>query len=257
MVELDQVDGRVRRAVEHLVSSHAAARLLGLDAARELLLPRSGRVNDASEQVLPFLFALAESPGYPHAAGVLRRLWEALAALDDPPRSRTRGPAANGPASDGVFSALQRRAPRLLRVARTSRDPEAARTAALMAAHFPHVDAELLPLLVALVSGAPDPQQRAPLLYRLAAAQGHPPHPLTLRALQEPQPRVDGAAVALAWADHHAARLSASHRALAARALQASAENIQETQGWPDPRGCGRRHDPRAAREALRRLTSR
>lgn len=242
--------------VEHLISGHAAARLMGVEAIQAQIL-RGGALVPTAPRALPFLFALAGTPAYPHASAVLTRLGQVLSTLDDPPRSLASAggpdPLQGGPLLQEVWQAFQARVPLLLRVARTSRDPEAARAAGHMAGHFPAADSELVPLLVSLLSGARDPQQRAPLLYRLAHAQAGagPLHPRLLRALDAPMAGPDHAAVVLAMAEH---RLEPSLRRRVDDALQALAMSGEAVREWPDPRSGSGRFDRGTVLSALERL---
>ena len=155
----------VRRTIEQLVSDHPVARVLGLDAVSDAVL-RQGTLRDTAAAGAPFLLALATSPHYPHASPLLARLEALLSAIDDLPRSAA-GSAPDDPIARDVHAAFVRFLPPLLRVARRSRDPEACRAAARIASHFPRADADTVPLLIALLSGARDEPSRAPLLAAL------------------------------------------------------------------------------------------
>ena len=173
LLRLETVSPAVRQAVEHLVSNNAMARVLGLDAAFDGVLRQDG-LHESATEVLPFLFALALSPRYPSASAILTRLAAVLATLDDPPGTLARAGAdehAHGPLRTQVWSAYRERLPRLLNVARSSRDPESCRAAARMASHFPEADDQLVPILYALLSGARDEDARAPLLSALERAR--------------------------------------------------------------------------------------
>lgn len=173
LLRLETVSPGVRQAVEHLVSNNAVARVLGLDAAFDHVL-RQDRLQDGAPEVLPFLFALALSPRYRHASSILTRLGAVLATLDDPPGSLARATAEDRertPLRARVWEAYRERLPRLLNVARSSRDPESCRAAALTAAHFPEAADQLVPILYALLSGARDEEARASLRAALERAR--------------------------------------------------------------------------------------
>jgi len=211
-----------RRALEKLVSKSATERLAGLGRVAELVFDDAAR---------PRLFALAAARDYAPSSALLVRLSAALADVDMPPRSRPND------AARALADAYAPHCSALIRVARTSKDPESARAAARIVAHFPERDGELEPLLLALVSGAADAVERAPLLYFLARIQLHRGatlHPRIVRAEDEEITHPEHVAVCLARVDageaHHGAEASlASLRDLgeAARAL-------------PDPRVWGR-----------------
>lgn len=162
----------VRRVIEQLVSDHAVARMLGLDAVSDVML-RQGALPDATAAAAPFLLALATSPRYPHASPLLARLEVLLAAIDDPPRSAATIPPEDRVAR-AVYGTFVRFVRPLLRVARRSRDPEACRTAARIASHFPSADADSAPLLIALLSGVRDQPSRAPLVAALERTRSIP-----------------------------------------------------------------------------------
>ncbi|MFW5926197.1 MAG: hypothetical protein ACOCV4_08510 [Myxococcota bacterium] len=260
VLELTRAPPDVRRMVEHLISSHAAARLMGVGAIQAQIL-RGATLAPTAPRALPFLFALAGAPGYPHASAVLTRLGQLLSTLDDPPRSLASaedgGAFPEAPLLRDVWQAFEARVPMLLRVARSSRDPEAARAAGQMAGHFPSADPELVPLLVALLSGTRDPQQRAPLLHRLAHAQvteAGPLHPRVLRALDAPTSGPDHAAVVLALAEH---RLEPSLHRRVVGALEALAAADDTVRRWPDPRSGSGPFDRGVVSSALERLRRR
>jgi hypothetical protein len=166
VLALDGASSDVRQMVEALVSENAVARLLGLDAVGDVVL-RHGELQPRTVEALPFLLGLATSPRYPLASALLGRLAGVLAAVDDPPRSASGEPPAD-PVARRAHALFEAHAGKLLRVARSSRDPESCRVAARMVSHFPRLDAEILPVFVALLSGARDADGRAPLLEGLA-----------------------------------------------------------------------------------------
>lgn len=166
----------VRRTIEQLVSDHAVARVLGLDAVSDALLRGDHTARDTAAAAVPFLLTLATSPRYPHASPLLARLESLLDAIDEPPRSAAAS-APSDPIARVVYAAFARALPLLLRVARRSRDPEACRAAARIASHFPSADADSVPLLVALLSGVRDEPARAALLAALDRVRTRAPRP--------------------------------------------------------------------------------
>ena len=211
---------RVREAVELLVDPDARVRARGLDAVSDLLL-RGGGI-DAAGEAIPYLGALATSRGYPEASALLVRLASALASADDPPRSNP----------SEAFRVL---VPSLLRLARTATDPEAARVAACMVAHFPEADAEAEPVLIALLSGARDSVERSRVLYaltRVQATRGGAFHGRVADALHREALDEEVLSVALALAEHDPPE---PLRGRLARTL-ANAED----RGFSDPSGWGR-----------------
>jgi hypothetical protein len=191
--DLDSAPPNVRSAVDELVASSAARRLEGLGEVRDLA---------TSPEALPYLFALATDRRYPEASALLVRLSAALAAVDSPPRAR---PSAEARA---MVDAYAQHGAALMRVARTSRDPESARAAARILGHLPNHDDELTPLLLALLSGAADALERAPLLYFLARIQlgrGEALHPRIGRARSAGAEDPERIAVLLAHEDAGAA----------------------------------------------------
>ncbi len=246
LLRLAAVSPDVRRMVEYLVSGNAVARTLGLDGISDCVL-RNGELAPRAAEAIPFLLALAVSPRYPHASAVLVRLAAVLDTLGGP---RPSGVPASD--ADAVVGAIEACLPALLRVARTSTDPEACRAAASVVSHFPSAGEALEPILFALLTGARDAQERARLLYRLArvqGARGSALHPRIERALDAPDPGVETAAAALALAE---VRPSEPLRGRVVRALEALVE--AGARPWSDPRAWGARYEPEAARHSLARL---
>jgi hypothetical protein len=203
---LEDAPPNVRSTVGKLVASSAARRLEGLGEARDLA---------TSPEALPFLFALATDRRYPQASALLVRLSAALAGVDSPPRSRSSSEA------EKVLQAYARHGAALMRVARTSRDPESARAAARILGHLPAYDEELAPLLLALLSGAADAVERAPLLYFLARIQlgrGDELHPRVRRARSAAGEDPERIAVLLALQDAGAADEATTDEIAALRA---------------------------------------
>lgn len=246
LLRLETSSPATRRTVEYLVSGNAAARLLGLAAVQELA--EGGQ----AEAILPFAFALGTSARYPHASGLLTRLGSLLDAVDDPPRS-----SATGGPGRRIWKVFDGQVRRLLRTAWTSKDPESTRAIARMLLHFARADAELVPLFLALLSGAQDHEQRAPLLYGLAYAQGVAEaalHPRVEAALRMDAIHLERAAVALALSTE-GVPVPEERRPLLVAALERLAGAQSATVAWSDPRSWGRRYDPGAVTRALERLT--
>lgn len=207
-----------QKLVVLLSSGDATERMRGLDAVYSYVL-EGGALTAQAAEALPHLFALATGKGYPASSALLRRLLTVLATADDPPRT-----LGEGAVRDAFVAAL----PSLLRVARGGRDPEAARSAALMAARFPQVDREVAPLALAMVSGAGDAQGRAPLLYALGRVQlalGQPLHRRVVEALARRPVTVETLAAALASRDAGQDVPDELRRALRACSME----------GWLDP----------------------
>lgn len=243
LLRLEAAPPAARRAVEYLVSGNAAARLLGLASVQELATTRHAEV------ILPFAFALGASPTYPHASGLLTRLGALLTTIDDPPRSGAES-------GHRIWRAFDAEVRRLLRTAWTSKDPESTRAIARMLIHFPRADADVVPLLLALLSGAKDPDQRAPLLFGLAHAQGVARAPLHRRvreALHEDAVSLERAAVALALSSPRVL-VPDDRRGALVDALRALAAAPAAATSWPDPQRWGRRFDPTSLMRALERF---
>lgn len=255
ILELATVRPEVRRMVEHLVSKNAVARTLGLDGIFDLVLNHDVLLAPAPE-ALPFLLALATSPRYPHASAVLTRLGLVIDAIDDPPRSLA-GRASAEPLALSTWRVFEAHLSGLLRVARSSRDPEASRAAVHMVSHFPSADAQLEPILFALLSGARDEQDRARLLYALARVQcgrGTAFHPRIERALGSPGIGSEKAAVAIALAE---LPIDEPLRSRVENALEELAAASEATRHWADPRAWGGRYVPEVVQQTLARLRDR
>lgn len=186
-----------RALLEKLLAPDARTRMRGLDAMTDLWL----RDGDADDEALAAVLTLATHRGYPESSALLVRLVRTLAALDDPPRG--------GPPSDVAavrrWERFREAAPRLVRHARSSSDPQAARAASVLAGRFPDLDAETEPLLIALLSGAPDADERARLVYaltRIQAARGAAFHGAIAEALAHDVEPVVQLGAALALAEH-------------------------------------------------------
>ncbi len=217
---LAEASPAIRTTLERLVSSKASERLEGL-----------GEVGSLAEEVeaLPYLVALARHRDYPQASAVLVRLSATLARIDSPPR-------LGGAPAQPLVEALSKEGASLLRVARTSRDPESARAAARILGHLPAYDAELAPLFLALLGGAADATERAPLLYfltRIQLARGDVLHPRIERARSAPMHDPEHVAVLLALEDAGAVDDATSTNLAELRATAATAR-------LPDPRVWGR-----------------
>lgn len=255
ILQLAVVRPEVRRMVEHLVSKNAVARTLGLDGIFDLVLNHDVLLAPAPE-ALPFLLTLATSPRYPHASAVLTRLGLVIDAIDDPPRSLA-GRLSAEPLAVSTWQVFEDHLSGLLRVARSSRDPEASRAAVHMISHFPSADAELEPVLFALLSGARDEQDRARLLYALARVQsgrGAAFHPRIERALTSAGVGTEKAAVAIALAE---LSIEEPLRTRVESALVELAEASEATRHWADPRAWGGRYVPELVLQTLARLRGR
>ena len=102
-----------------------------------------------------------------------------------------------------MYDAVAIHGRKLLSVARRSAGPTA-RLAAMLAARHPELDEEVEPLLLALTSGAGDPEERARLYYALARiqlARGAPLHRRLAEALVHDGSMTERLAVALALFD--------------------------------------------------------
>jgi hypothetical protein len=227
----------VQELVVYLLSPSARERLRGLDLVSDRAFSGSA-VTSTVPDALPFLFSLCAARGYPDASAVLLRIAAIAFAIDDPPRSASGAVIAHEP-SASAWRALEEALPAILRLARVSRDPEAARTAACIAARFPRADADVEPLLLALLSGAPTPDERARLLYALARiqdARGATLHPRIERALCATPPTAETVAVVLALGDRPPV-VAARERITASGTLSSAI---------PDPRAFGKLLDPAA-----------
>lgn len=224
----------VRQNVEYLISRNPVGRMLGLDGLSELVL-QGRQPGPRAPDALPYLFALARCPRFPQASAVLRRLAIVMDELDHPPRSLcTRG--APDARTAQVVEAFEGQLSPLLRIARTSRDPESSRAAAHIVSRFPSVDGHLEPILLALLSGARDLAPRARLLHALTCIQafrGGPFHRLIVQSLTTAGARGDRAAVAMALASQGGGGELESHIEPALREIaEASPETVQDC---PDP----------------------
>lgn len=251
----DRSDGeRVRGAlgaatsplIAKLIDPEASTRVAGLDAVGAALL-EGGEPSAQAEALLPALVALGTTKGYPQAGAVLLRLGHFLAAIDDPPR-RLAG-AGGSEARRRAYDFIGAGASRLARLAGTSRDPSVARLAACLAARFPDQDGALEPILIALTSGARDPEERARVYYALTRVQASGRRPLQGRlaeALAETELSAEKLAVVLALSSHD------PPDPLRARVRRA----LDEARGarWPDPRAFGRTLPASALDAALDRL---
>lgn len=217
----------VASLVEKLVSADAVERMRGLDAVAHVVLEH-GALREGAPEALTHLLALATCPAYPATSPLLARLLAIVGSIDDPPRA--------GPGADRLAQAAHRAyaasLPRLIHHARTARDPAAARIAALLAARFPDVDAEVEPLLVALLSGTADPDERARLFYALAriqATRGVPFHPRIADAMHRTTVDAETIAVALALAEHDP---PAPLRARLAAILRSAGRGASDPRSW-------------------------
>jgi len=240
----------VRRMIDRLRSTGPLARGAVLEEAFDQVL-RDGSLTEMAPEALPALLAVGTAPRHPEAAGVLVRLLAVLAAIDDPPRSvveRSVAGRATRPRETRCWAAFRRDLSRLLHVARTSRNPEACRAAACICARFPEVDADVEPVVVALLSGMRDPDERARLLHALAriqATRGGPFHRAVLAPLDRPEPDAETVAVLLALAEHD---LPDDLRTRFARAVERARRHGAALR-VPDPRTWGERLPPRALDE--------
>jgi hypothetical protein len=238
---------KVRRTIALLVASDAPSRMAGLDSVLARLLPNGALADDAVE-ALPFLLALATAPSHPASSALLLRLTHLLSAIDDPPRSLAG--ARGSEASRRAYDAIEVERARLAGLAQRSKDPQAARLAACLLARFPRADVEAEPLLIALLSGTADPEQRAPLLYaltRVQASRGADFHGRIAAALQLDLGDPERLAVSLALAEHD------PPQPLRARVVQALLAQ-RDSDAPPDPRTWNRRASRAVFDAALARL---
>jgi hypothetical protein len=248
----------VRAMIEKLLSKHLAARMAGLDEVYDHVL-RRGALHETAPEALPHLLALATSPRYPDASALLVRLVRVISVVDDPPRAMADAfepERATSPHAAEVFRIFERHVSALLRVARTSTDPEASRAAARIVLHFPTADAELEPLLLALVTGARDADGRAKILYALArvqAARGGPFHPRIERALDAEIVGAEQAACVLALAEH-ARALDPTIRTRARKGLARLLAHDLTSRGLTDPRAWSSRLEADAIERARTKL---
>lgn len=221
--------------VEALTSERAATRLAALDRVHGALLDE-GEVTADAPELLAYLVRLGTSPRYPEASAVLVRLTGLLAAIDAPPRSLAGagGTEARRRAYDVVGAHLDA----LLRVVRSSSNPEASRIAACLCARFPAADAEVAPLLIALLSGARDANERGRLLYaltRVQASRGAALHGRVADALHAEGTTPQKLAVMLALAEHD------PPEPLRSRAVRVLREARDADPAFADPTAWGRR----------------
>lgn len=232
----------VKKTVLLLVAADAPSRMAGLDSVLARLLPNGVLADDAVE-ALPFLLALATAPAYPASSALLLRLTHLLSAIDDPPRSLAG--ARGTEKSRHAYDAIEAERARLVDLAQRSTDPQAARLAASLLARFPRADKEAEPLLIALLSGTADPEQRAPLLYALTRVQASRKaqfHGRIASALQLEATEPERLAVSLALAEHD------PPEPLRSRVVEALSAQLA-SDALPDPRTWGRRA-PRAVFDA-------
>lgn len=237
----------VRKTILLLVAADAPSRMAGLDSVLARLLPNGVLAADAVEAI-PFLVALATAPSYPASSALLLRLTHLLTAIDDPPRSLAG--ARGTEQSRRAYDAVEVERARLADLAQRSRDPQAARLAACLLARFPRADGEAEPLLIALLSGTADPEQRAPLLYaltRVQASRAAPFHARIASALQLDLDEPERLAVSLALAEHDPPE---PLRARVVEVLRAQ----RDSDALPDPRTWNRRASRAVFDAALARL---
>jgi hypothetical protein len=233
----DPPSAPVAALLASLLSSDALTRTRGLDAVAAVV-----RAHGA--EALPYLLTLSSAKGYPGASALLARLFALLAAIDDPPRA---GPEERDRAA---YERYRDALPRMIRHASTARDPAAARLAALLCARFPSADGELERLLVALLTGTSDPDERARLLYaltRIQASRGAPFHARVAGALHREELDAEKIAVSLALAEHDPPE---PLRGRVAGALRAACTMT----ALSDPRAWGRALDRSALDRGLERL---
>lgn len=230
----------LRAAFERLGSSRATERLAGLDALFGAIALR-GPLAAESFDAIPAIVTLACSPIYPGASAVLLRLGHLVAHIDDPPRSlaldRRSDAAPTG--AHRMYDAVEAERSQLLSVVRRSSDPEAARIAACLCAHFPRADEALEPLLVALLGGASDSDARTRLLYaltRVQASRAVPFHRRIAEAMQAPALDADRLAIALALVEHAPPEPT---RARARESLEAALDADAATASEPPPAASG------------------
>lgn len=236
---LDRASPLVQRTMAMLVDVDPRTRTRGLDAIRELFA-----THDAALEAIPLLLTLATSRGFPEGSALLVRISALLASIDDPPRAGPTDASARA-----LFDALRAHLPRVLHHARTSSDPEAARIAASIASRFAEADREVEPLLVALLSGAKNADERARLLYALAriqAARRADFHARVASALHRAELDAESVAVALALAEHDPPEPLRSR-------LAATLRSARE-QTFADPRAWGRTLDRAALDRAIAKL---
>jgi hypothetical protein len=237
----------IGRLVAGLVAPKAATRLAALDAVGGALLTE-GEVGEHAQELLPHLISLATAPRYPEAAALLVRLTGLMAAIDAPPRSLAAG---GGEPERRVHGLLAARLPDLLRAARSSTSPEASRIAACLCARFPDADAQVEPILIALLSGSRDPDERARLLYsltRVQASRGAELHRRVADALQGEELHTERLAVLLAITAHD------PPEPLRARAVDALERARDAGDGFADPTAWGRTLSARSIERALAEL---
>lgn len=181
-----------------LADPAAAHRLAALDTVLAHLLS-GDRVVPHAKRALPYVLTLATTRRYPQAAALLTRVSHVCAAAQFPPRTGMPPTTEAADALETVAEAL----PRLLDRARGG-GPAVSRIASTLVARFPERDAELLPALLAQLSGVSDPEERAPLCYALARIQldaGAPLHRRLAEVLRRSPVEPESVAVALALLD--------------------------------------------------------
>lgn len=233
----------VRAAVERIADERAAERMTGLDALGRALW-QGGRLTEHAAEGVPYAIALSCAPKLGVATAILLRLARIVAAIDEPPRSLSG--ASGTERQREVYDRIEADVPRLLRLASTGRDPARARLAACLAARFPAHDAQVEPLLVALLSGADDEDERARLLYaltRIQAGAGAPLHRKLAEAIERPPSDPGRFAVLLALASHD------PPEPLRTRCHNALLEAL--SQPPTDPRAFGRQLDPAPLRALI------
>lgn len=230
----------VRELVLSLVAVDPVTRTRGLDGIPAVL---NAAPSALAPEALAYLLPLAMRRGYPASSALLARLFAIFASIDDPPRS------GSGP----VHDAFRHRSLQLLRHARTARDPAAARLAAVLCARFPALDDEVAPLLVALLTGTADPDERGRLLYalvRIEATRGGRFHARVAEVLHRNALDAEKVAVAMALAQHDPPE---PLRGRLVEALRAACE----LRGISDPRSWGRALEPSTIERCLTTLQAR
>lgn len=216
-----------RALAELLVADDARSRTRGLDAITDVLL----RHDDPEPSALDCALTLGTHGRYPESSALLVRLFRLLASIDDPPRSGR----PDAPPASAVWERVLAASPRLLRHARTASDPAASRAATLLASRFPDLDEETEPLLSALLSGAPDEDERARLLYALArvqATRGARFHSSVADAAAGQGELGSRVAVALALAEHAPPLVLGRRLATVLREAEARPSALSDPRAW-------------------------
>ena len=235
--QLDLETAPLRKLVTQLAARRPVERLAALDGVPRVLFER-GEVRAEAERLIPYLMSLATAPSYPEAGALLGKVAQLQAVIDHPPRRLSGGTAPEH--LRRMYDAVAIHGRKLLSVARRSAGPTA-RLAAMLAARHPELDEEVEPLLLALTSGAGDPEERARLYYALARiqlARGAPLHRRLAEALVHDGPMTERLAVALALFDSGA---TGGERERLSKVIADTAATIGE--GATDPRAWGRRFD--------------